>query len=63
MYVVMVVQKKQKISVVGCMPPLVDDVPICWAEGMIGAIPVFETYDDAEKYANGKPIHEVELAE
>jgi len=59
MYLVMVVNKKQKISVAGCMPQLESEMNICWADGMIGAVPVFEVYEDAEKYANDKQIIEV----
>lgn len=59
MYAVLIINKKQKISVNGIRPALTSDVDICWADGMIGAIPVFETYEDAEKYANGKQIIEV----
>lgn len=57
----MVINKKQKISVNGMLPELESEVDICWADGMIGAIPVFETYEDAEKYADGEQIVEVEI--
>ncbi len=28
-------------------------IPLSWAEGMIGAMPIFETREQAEAYANG----------
>lgn len=61
MYLVMVVNKKMKVSVGNCSPSLESSVDICWADGMIGAIPVFETYEEAEKYAGGRQIVEVEI--
>ena len=53
--------KKQKVSINNCSPALESSVDICWADGMIGAIPVFETYEDAEKYADGRQIVEITL--
>jgi len=29
------------------------EVPMVWADGMIGVIPVFETQEAAEKYSDG----------
>lgn len=59
MYAVMVIHKKQKVSVAGCIPALESEIDICWADGMIGAIPVFETREDAEEFADGKQVIEV----
>ena len=63
MFLVMTLNKKQKVSVNNCSPPLESTVSICWADGMIGAMPVFEAYEDAEKYANGREVVEIEVAE
>ena len=30
------------------------EMPMTWAVGMIGALPVFKTMEDAEKYADGR---------
>jgi len=60
MFVVMIMKTKQKVSVRNCEPPLEQDINICWADGMSGALPVFEDREDAEKYANGAEVVEVE---
>lgn len=37
---------------------------LCWAEGMIGAVPVFNTREEAEEYSEGNgAILEIQLAE
>lgn len=58
MYLLMVVEKKQSVGILGKMVPINLD----WAEGMVGACPLFNTREAAEKY-RGKniniPIYEV----
>lgn len=37
---------------------------LSWSDGMIGAAPIFDTREDAERYANGKAqVYEVEEQE
>lgn len=58
MYLLMVVEKKQSVSVLGKPVP----INLVWADGMVGACPLFNTLEDAERY-RGKniniPIYEV----
>lgn len=35
------------------------EVPLAWSPGMIGACPVFETREDAERYACGDEVVEI----
>ena len=44
MYVLLIVNKKQNVLVMGT--PL--SIELSWYEGQIGAIPVFETREEAE---------------
>lgn len=38
------------------------DIKLSFAQGMIGALPVFKTLEDAEVYSEGKfPIVEIEI--
>ena len=46
MYLLMVVEKKQSVSVLGKPVP----INLVWADGMVGACPVFGTKEAAEKY-------------
>ena len=32
------------------------DLPLDWADGMVGVLPVFDTYEAAETYAGGKKL-------
>jgi hypothetical protein len=52
MYAATVVSKQQtvQITALGCMEQPID---ISWADGMVGALPVFDDYDDALAYVNG----------
>lgn len=50
MYAVMSLNKTVEVDVYGST----HEVPLSFGEGMIGAIPVFETREQAEKFANGK---------
>ena len=58
MYLLMVVEKKQSVDVLGKPVP----INLVWADGMVGACPLFNTREAAEKY-RGKniniPIYEV----
>lgn len=57
MFVVMAVKKKLGVEVMGAQI----EVDLCYAEGMIGGLPVFDTRENAEAWADGKPeVIEVE---
>ena len=61
MYLFMAVEKKQNVSILG--KPV--SINLEWADGMVGACAVFDTYESAEKYrANRKevPIYDVQEA-
>ena len=49
LFIVSIVKEDIKIEVLGVEKSL----PLVWADGMIGALPVFKNYDDAFKYAGG----------
>jgi hypothetical protein len=57
MFLVMVVNKTVECDVGG----QVHQLDLSYIEGMIGAIPVFETRKDAEEYANGQDIVEIDF--
>jgi hypothetical protein len=59
LYVISAVEKKHSVDVFGTTHPL----PLTWAEGMIGVIPVFDNKEDAEKYAGDFPIIEFTVEE
>jgi len=59
MYTVMIINQNVKISINNCHPPLEETVDLCFAKGMLGAMPVFETREDAEAYADGNEIIEL----
>jgi len=46
-YLVGIVKEEISVEILGNQIPL----KISWADGMIGAIPVFETIEEASKYA------------
>jgi hypothetical protein len=50
MYAVLVLNKNADVSVYG----VVHEVPLSFGKGMVGAIPVFETKQQAEEFAGGK---------
>ncbi len=52
MYILMIIQKTATVSVLG----IEKELELCWADGMIDAVPVFETYEDAKKYAGDKDV-------
>ena len=39
------------------------ELNLSWSKGMIGALPVFESREDAEKYSDGKKIIAITTAE
>lgn len=52
------VEKEHGVDILGRTHPL----PLTWADGMIGVIPVFETREAAETYADGKlRVYSVEV--
>lgn len=59
-YVVLAMSTKQTVKVNGCFPPLEQEIDLIFADGMIGALPVFDKKEDAEKYANGAEIQEMQ---
>ncbi|HZK27538.1 MAG TPA: hypothetical protein VFD00_08385 [Thermoclostridium sp.] len=52
MYALMIVNKKQDVLVMGT--PL--SIELSWYEGQIGAIPVFETREEAEQVRGDRSI-------
>jgi len=50
MYMVLQLNKEVEVNVMG----RVVEVPLSYAEGMIGAVPVFDTKDAATKFAGDK---------
>lgn len=52
MYIVMAIRKDLVIDVDYGFKQTAT-VPLVWSPGMIGACPVFETREDAERYADG----------
>ena len=39
------------------------NIKVSWADGMIGVLPVFDTQENAKKYADGSAAAIVEIAE
>ncbi len=61
-YMVMSVDSKHTISIeYGDSGVTEREVDLSWADGMIGACPVFDNLEDATKYANGTRIIAVEV--
>jgi len=54
MFVVFILTKEIEISVGGAVPETTVTVPLRYGDGMIGALPVFETLEQAEAYSEGK---------
>ena len=50
LYVVGAVKQSNPVSVLGRE----HDLPLTWADGMIGVLPVFDNISDANEYADGK---------
>lgn len=57
LYVVSVLTTKGYVSVGGSE---ITSIDLSFADGMIGALPVFNNYEAAEKYAEGGEIFEIE---
>jgi len=49
-YIVMRIDKHLTVDVMG----MEHTIPLIFTKGMIGAIPVFETAEDAEEFADGR---------
>lgn len=47
-YIVMVVIEEKELQVMGQK----QTIDLNWSDGMIGCLPVFETWEDAYRYAN-----------
>ena len=60
LYVVLAISTRQTVKVNGCAPPLEQEIDLVFAEGMMGALPVFKDKESAEKYANGAEIQEIQ---
>lgn len=60
MYVVMLLKKKHMVRVNNIQPPLEQELTMSFADGMIGVLPVFENKEDAERYADGANVIEIE---
>jgi hypothetical protein len=57
MFIVMVVNNTVQVDVGGQIHKL----DLSYIEGMIGAIPVFDNKKDAEEYANGQQVVEIDF--
>jgi len=56
MWVVLSVKRDLNVSVLG----LNQKVPLVFADGMVGALPVFETEAAAKKWARGTDVLEIQ---
>jgi hypothetical protein len=59
MFVVSVLIEKQKISLRG----LETELKMSWAEGMIGVMPIFDTYEHALAYIGDRNLEIFEMKE
>ena len=58
LYMVGCVQKETPVQLAAL--GIEQEISLTWADGMVGVIPVFESREAAEKYADGKiPVMEV----
>lgn len=55
MFAVMALKTEIELEVMGITRKL----DMCFADGMVGAIPVFDTLENAEKWADGLQIVEI----
>ncbi len=60
MWVVSQLTTKGLVRINNCEPPMRDTIELKFAEGMIGVLPVFKEREDAENYADGVDIFEIE---
>lgn len=51
MFLVMVVNTEMEVTVANMTPEMTSKVGLQYAEGMVGAMPVFATEEQAEAYA------------
>ena len=56
MFVVKLLTQKIGIDVANCTPSYRHDVKLSFANGMIGALPVFNTYQDALTYCKDESL-------
>jgi len=52
MFMVLLVAEKSPVSIERMSGPVKGEINLSWATGMVGAIPVFGTYEEAELYAS-----------
>lgn len=57
MFLVMLLSETIELDVMG----QIKELPLCYIEGMVGAMPVFEHRKDAEEYANGQQVVEIDF--
>lgn len=57
--VVLAIKKEHKVQLKGL--GIIQDIPLVWAENMIGVIPVFKDEESAKKYAGDITILEFEI--
>jgi hypothetical protein len=51
MYLVRICKQAVTVEILG----LQRELGLSWSDGMVGAAPVFENYDDALRYSNDRP--------
>jgi len=59
MFLVMLLKENAKVMI-GSSPKVEAKISMDWADGMIGVMPVFDSREDAEKYAGDRQIIELE---
>ncbi len=61
LYAVSMLCKKEIIRIKTINQPIEQEIDLSWAEGMIGAMPIFDDYDKALSYINGHKYSIIEL--
>ncbi len=61
MFLVCRLTKEIEIEITNMLPGYKHTVPLDYAEGMIGACPVFETREAAEEWADGASVEEIAM--
>ena len=56
LYIVGIIQKQIEAVTSVPIPCLSKTVTLAWSDGQVGACPVFERFEDAERYADGAAI-------
>ena len=59
MYLVMIVEKTKEVNALGVKRK----IELCWSDGMIGAVSVFEKKEDAERYKGKVDAQIVEVSD